>query len=377
MKECVIEMLTKIEVTNFKSFNEKFTFDLNKTNSFEFSKECVKDGIVSKALIYGQNGCGKSNLGFAIFDLISHLTDKNKEPDYYKNYLNADSNENLATFNFEFKFDDNRVTYTYTKHNQEILISEKIVINNQEFASIDRNQSSKFIVNAKGTETLNTDIRDSNISIISYISKNSILEENIINNTFNKFKKFINGMLYFRSLNDRCYIGFEQGSRHITNDIVNRDNLEDFEELLNNAGIRCKLESQVNDSKNELFFVFKNKKINFHEIASSGTQSLILFYFWYQRLKEDEGITFLFIDEFDAFYHHLLSKTVINKLKEITNTQILLTTHNTSLLTNDLLRPDCYFLMYEDKINSLSNSTPKELREAHNIEKMYKAGAFV
>ena len=45
-------------------------------------------------------------------------------------------------------------------------------------------------------------------------------------------------------------------------------------------------------------------------------------------------------------------------------------------MSNDLLRPDCYFLMYKDSIKSLAKNTTKELREAHNIEKMYKAGSF-
>ncbi len=58
------------------------------------------------------------------------------------------------------------------------------------------------------------------------------------------------------------------------------------------------------------------------------------------------------------------------------DSQVILTTHNTSLMSNDLLRPDCYFLMYKDKINPLSELTDKELRLAHNIEKMYRAGAF-
>jgi AAA15 family ATPase/GTPase len=83
----------------------------------------------------------------------------------------------------------------------------------------------------------------------------------------------------------------------------------------------------------------------------------------------------VFIDEFDAFYHHSLSALIIEKLKE-TGVQFILTTHNTSVITNDLLRPDCYFLMSKHNIRSLSKSTAKELREAHNIEKMYKAGSF-
>ena len=100
-----------------------------------------------------------------------------------------------------------------------------------------------------------------------------------------------------------------------------------------------------------------------------------MFYFWLQRLREEEKVSFLFIDEFDAFYHHELSAFLVNELKK-TGIQFILTTHNTSIIINDLLRPDCYFLIYKESIKSLAKCTSKELREAHNIEKMYKAGLF-
>lgn len=369
-------MLTKIEISNFKSFNKNFIFDLNNTSSFAFNKECIENSIVNKAIIYGQNGCGKSNLGFAIFDLISHLTDKEISTKYYLNYLNANNDDLKATFEFTFKFEENTVKYAYTKSNYQTLISEELIINNKSYASINREESTIFKTTALGAETLNKDLGDSNISIISYISRNSILLEDNINNTFKQFEEFINNMLYFRSLDDKCYIGYEQGEHYIANDIVEHNNLEDFELFLNNAGITCKLTSKKVDDTNHIYFVFNNKNILFFDIASSGTTALALFYFWYQRLKNNDGVSFLFIDEFDAFYHHSLSRIIIEKLKEITNTQIILTTHNTSIISNDLLRPDCYFLMYSDKIKSLSRSTQKELREAHNIEKMYRAGSF-
>ncbi len=45
-------------------------------------------------------------------------------------------------------------------------------------------------------------------------------------------------------------------------------------------------------------------------------------------------------------------------------------------MSNDLLRPDCYFSMNKERVVSFANLTTKELRLAHNIEKMYKAGKF-
>lgn len=121
---------------------------------------------------------------------------------------------------------------------------------------------------------------------------------------------------------------------------------------------------------------FDRNELDFYSNCSTGVRSLTLFYYWIQSIRfSDNPPSLLFIDEFDAFYHLNLSENLVKELKKC-NSQIILTTHNTSLMSNKLLRPDCYFLMYKDGINSLADSTDKEIREAHNIEKMYRAGAF-
>ena len=121
-----------------------------------------------------------------------------------------------------------------------------------------------------------------------------------------------------------------------------------------------------------IYCKFKSGEVDFFEIASRGTKSLALFYAWLIRLNE---ASFVFIDEFDAFYHVDLAKRVVEELLKL-NVQAILTTHDTTIMTNDLLRPDCYFVLSEGKIKSLSDLTEKELRQAHNLEKMYRAGAF-
>ena len=89
-----------------------------------------------------------------------------------------------------------------------------------------------------------------------------------------------------------------------------------------------------------------------------------------------QNASFVFIDEFDAFYHFELAKSVENHLKKIKGVQIFTTTHNTDLMSNDLLRPDCYFILKDNEIKAISDLSEKELRLAHNLQKMYKAGAF-
>jgi len=369
-------MLTKFEVTNFKNFEKTLTFDFKNIKNYKFNQECIVDGTAYKFLIYGHNGMGKSNLGFAMLDLVSHLTDKNFNKDKSMHYINASSASDIATFKYEFKFKESSVVYIYTKKSIDVLISEKLIINDTLYASIDRRKSTVAEIFAKGTENLNKDIGDSKVSILSYIGKNSILDEEENNRVFNEFLDFVNKMLFFRSLEENRYIGLEQGTKAIDEDIISHDNVKDFEYFLNEMGIDCKLDILKVDLLNikQLVFDFGNTQIPFFEIASSGTKSLALFYFWVQRLKYNK-VKFVFIDEFDAFYHHTLSFKIIEQLKKI-DIQVIVTTHNTSLITNELLRPDCYFLLKNNEIKSLANRTVKELREAHNIEKMYKADSF-
>lgn len=369
-------MLATFEVENFRNFDGKFILDLSQSNGYEFNKECVKNGIVNKAVVYGYNGTGKSNLGFAIFDIVSHATDKKTSSAYYENYLYAGKKCTLAKFKYHLKLKNGEVLYEYGKESFEKIIFEKIEINGKLFASIDRNISSSIEINAKGAENTKKDIGDSQISVVAYIKNNVILDEDKDNECFKEFIEFVEGMLFFRSLNGNDYIGYEQGRTEIERDIIEKGKIKEFESFIQNSGIDMKIVAAENDDKKYLAVNFDGKRIPFFEIASQGTKSLVLFYYWLLRITaEDSKVSFVFIDEFDAFYHHDLSIKIIEILKRA-NAQVVLTTHNTTVMTNDLLRPDCYFFLQHNGIKSLSQRTRKELRLAHNIEKMYRAGAF-
>ena len=88
--------------------------------------------------------------------------------------------------------------------------------------------------------------------------------------------------------------------------------------------------------------------------------------------------SFIYLDEFDAFYHYEMSEKVINFFKRrYPKCQIVMTSHNTNLMTNRLMRPDCLFILSRaGTLTALSNATKRELREGHNLEKMYISGEF-
>ena len=356
-------MLAKFRVSNFKNFGENFELDFTKVNKYDFNKECIKNDLINNAIIYGKNGVGKSNLGFAIFDIIGHLTDKNNNEENYRNYINAYSNDNLAHFYYEFHINDYKIIYEYKKTDNKSIEYEKFSIDNNILASIDRKKSNIATINFKGTETLNKNLENNTeISVLKYIQSNSVLEKNNINDTFSNFMNFVDRMLFFRSLKQNEYIGLETGSTNLEEDLISKNLIPDFELFLNKAGIECKLKVIRTVGERQLFFDFDKKQIRFLDIASQGTISLVLFYFWLQKIKEKNKVSFLFIDEFDAFYHHELSKLIVEELKN-TGVQFVLTTHNTSI-------------MNKEEIKSLPNATVKELREGHNLEKIYKADGF-
>lgn len=363
-------MLVEFKVKDFKNFEKELIFSLDQIKNYEFSLEAIKNHTVKTSLVYGINGSGKSNLGLALFDITLNLTDKEKNYSNYENFLNLNSNLN-AQFNYMFKFDSSFLEYKYEKDSADHMIREELIINGQREIYYDHINHSGT-VSLKGTETLNTDLNEKNMSFVKYIRNNTVLIDNDINEIFNKFINFVDNMLLFSSLERNFYQGFRLGPEKIANLIIKSGKLKDFESFLRDVGIEYKLVEKTIEGQKLMFCDFEKNQVDFYSIASRGTISLTLFYCW---LLELDKVSLVFIDEFDAFYHNKLARTVVGKVLE-SKAQAILTTHNTSIMDNDLLRPDCYFNLVNGSIKSFALSTSKELRKAHNVEKMYKAGSF-
>ncbi len=158
--------------------------------------------------------------------------------------------------------------------------------------------------------------------------------------------------------------------------LENSEKLKDFEEFLNAMGIECSLVlKKLPDGQRELYFAHE-KLIPFFQNASSGTLALVTLY---RRLVSRVWeASFIYLDEFDAFYHYEMAENLIRFFKiKYPKCQIIMTSHNTNLMTNRLMRPDCLFILSRiGTLTSLCNATPRELREGHNLEKMYISGEF-
>lgn len=366
-------MLSKFIVENFKGFDEPLILDFTASN-YSFNQNLIRNGLVNKAILYGKNGIGKSSLGVALFDITEHLTDKQKMNQVYvQNYKNLNHiNENVK-FTYFFKFGNDVVEYYYEKKNRYDLIKEILKINNKVIINYDYFDSAHQFVDKNIINNLNIDLVDNKLSIVKYIYRNT--PTNTIP-MITKMVQFCENMLWYRSLSEgNTYSGFTNGVSSLVEKLYESGKLKDFQQFLKQNGLDYNLKFESINGNHELFALYnggKNKAL-FISLASTGTMALFLFYIW--KITVFDKLTFLFIDEFDAFLHYEASENLIKILDE-SNFQMILTTHNTDLLSNKLTRPDCCYIMTKNKISNFSNATNRELREGHNLEKLFKSGEF-
>lgn len=365
-------MLIKFEVENFKNFKNKIVLDLSNTKGYEFKKDLIKNNAVRGGIIFGKNASGKSNLGYAIFDIVNHLTDKEKTTIDVFPYKNLNSDSKYVAFVYLFKFDGVEVEYKYSKIDPEQLNNEILKINGKTVIEYDYSIN-HGICKLSGTENLNKVLDNNKLSFVKYINNNSVLEKDFTNDVFKQFIDFVDKMLLFYSLDYNRYFGYKNGSESIADAIVKKGKLNDFENFLKEREINCRLISREINGQNKIYVKYKHGEADFYSVASTGTKSLALFYYW---LINGEDASFIFMDEFDAYYHFELSREIVEEIINRTNAQVLFTSHNTNLMNNDLFRPDCLFILQNKGIKAMCDLTDKELRKAHNLQKMYKAGAF-
>ncbi len=379
-------MLKKFTLKNYKNFKDEISIDFENIAGYQFSTDCITDGTIGKMLIYGRNATGKTNLGKALLDICTTMFGGRRYVDTGI-FLNADSTDETASFSYKFRFENNELVYRYSRFSNQKLRDEELIIDGKTIFSCDfeNNQFDFNNLEYINAGTASTDrylqsldigdeeeLQEPKLPFLRWLISNVALSNvSILIKLANYVRRMLmikgeKGMLRIsRIINDGFYKILEDSN-----------SLKDLELFLNDMGIECRLIiKKLPDGQRELYFKHE-KLVPFYETASSGTLALVDLY--RKLFLRSHDPSFIYLDEFDAFYHYEMAEKVINFFKKrYPKCQIIITSHNTNLMTNQLMRPDCLFILSrEGRLTALCNATERELREGHNLEKMYISGEF-
>ncbi len=383
-------MLKKFQVRNYKNFKDTLVADFSKVGGYQFNTECITGNTIGKSIIYGRNATGKTNFGRALMDikLVIGSSQGLREQDYI---LNADSEESCAVFHYEFSFNNTEIVYEYSRKLNFDLCIEKLIVGGRMVYELNYDEK-KFMncdLNILGIESLQLDRymevlehnvddieneENTQISFIRFILNNSPL---MPDSPLRTMESFVRGMSFIGVNSQISTTQFQTKLLSaFTRYIDAADNLMDFQNFLNIMGVDCELNiKELPDGNRELYFNH-NKQLPFWKTASSGTRALTNLYcrFIFMNSK----VPFVFLDEFDAFFHYEMSENIVNYFKKFCpESQVIMTTHNTNLMTNHIVRPDCVFILSTSgQLTALCDATERELREGHNLEKLYIGGEF-
>lgn len=361
-------MLKKFTVSNYKNFKDEISLDFSKIGEYSFNMDSL-----SMRLICGRNATGKTNFGTALLDIKILLYGMFRN-DENSVLINADS-QDTAKFIYEFQFGSDEVIYKYSRFANTELCDEELYINGEAIFKCDF-KNSKF--DFKGLSIISAETVNTN----RYLKKDEMDNEYVlpflrwlINNTaFSDDSVLIRLSKYVRKM-DMITVGHDllYSNRNFLENLKNPVYLHNFEDFLNVMGIECKLVLQeLPDGQAELYFS-QNKLVPFYSTASSGTLALTSLY---QKIVSNCSL--IYIDDFAAFYHYEMAEKLISFFKtKYPKCQLIMTSHNTNLMTNKIMRPDCLFILSSrGTLTALCDATERELREGHNLEKMYIRGEF-
>jgi len=387
-------MLKKFTVRNYRNFENEISIDFQDIAGYQFSTDCITDGVIGKMLIYGRNATGKTNLGKAIIDIKYTLTGN-----FYGGegaFLNANSGSDTAFFRYVFQFGNQEVIYQYEKSASQMLWSEALWIDEVSIFHCDFLNKTYFFQNLSYIEAETANVErymqylegvadrevdtdpDPGLPFLRWLINNVALKSDSIVIRLSDYVKRMVMMTVSNVVSIHNSLVFQMKKKYdnFFELLAAPGELDNFEEFLNAMGITCSLVlKKLPDGQQELYFS-NGKLIPFYENASSGTISLSNLYRGLVSVMK--AASFVYLDEFDAFYHYEMAENVIKFLKrKYPKSQIVLTSHNTNLMTNRLMRPDCLFILSgKGTLTALCHATLRELREGHNLEKMYISGEF-
>jgi hypothetical protein len=412
-------MIEEFSFGNFWSFKDIQTLNmtaakiksknshLDNINVFPINKDI---SLLKSKAIYGANASGKSNVIKALVSFIRIIKDSVKEEkalDLIDSFQLSIETENMPTF-FQLIFRIGKIRYRYgfeaddksiksewlfstpNKREQLLFIREnKLIVKISKTHFEEGVMYQKLFENSKDPIFTDTSLFLTHLSSTGFgkLSKQivkTISSVSIISGLGHRGMYGVAGDSLSDSVKKKFILDFLKKAD------TGIDDLDTVE--ITNENLSGNLEDEVKgDFKKGKIIVSSRTKYNvelkpegksdfsFGMQESEGTKKMFeLSPFIYRSLKEG---TPLLIDEFDSRFHPLLTKKIVELYNSIENkkAQLIFTTHDTNLLSSDLLRRDQIDFVEKDKYGASHLYTLVEIKGVRNdasFEKDYIQGKY-
>jgi AAA15 family ATPase/GTPase len=414
-------MIEEFNFANFWSFKEEQTLNMTASkiksnNQLLDSNNIIQiDGklpLIKSKAIYGANASGKSNVIKALVSFIriisTSVKDDNvlnilepfklslesiKQPTFFQLVFRIKN----VRYRYGFEADEKSIKsewlfYTPKKREQTLFIREGqeiIEVNNKHFE-----EGNKFISLLDFDDDENTIFRNNSLFLTSLssfgfgkISKlivKSISSIMVINGLGHGGMYSTAGEALENSEKKDFILSFLKNADTGINDIesieITKENLpedidDDFKEDFKKGKVIISSRSQYdknNKKTRDIPFILGGQE-------SEGTVKMFeLSPFIYNALKDGRTLV---IDEFDSRFHPLLTKKIVELFNSESNlkSQLIFTTHDTNLLSSEILRRDQIDFVEKDKYGASHLYTLVEIKGVRNnasFEKDYIQGKY-
>jgi AAA15 family ATPase/GTPase len=412
-------MIEEFSFGNFWSFKDIQTLNmtaakiksknalLDTNNVFSVNKEL---SLIKSKAIYGANASGKSNVVKALGTFIRIIRDSAKE----EKALSLIDSFQLSTetvpqptffqlifrvgktrYRYGFEADDKSIKSewlfsTPSKREQPLFIREKneiVEINQTHFAEGVLYQ--KLLENSKDQVFTDTSLFLTHLNSIGFAKLSKQISQKISSITIisglgHRGMYSIAGESLRDAIKKKFILDFLRKADVGIDDLetieVTNENLPDnVEEEVKQELKKGKIIVSSRTQFDSNLKAIGKSEFSFGNQESEGTKKMFeLSPFIYRSLKD--GVP-LVIDEFDSRFHPLLTKKIVELYNspENKNSQLIFTTHDTNLLSPELLRRDQIDFVEKDKYGASHLYTLVEIKGVRNdasFEKDYIQGKY-
>lgn len=386
-------MLKSFSVEGYRSFHNKVVLDLGSPHDYGWHNDpaandaYITDGVVSNALVLGGNATGKTNLGRALMDVRNNFSRRGPWPmrdESDPSFINGDLDGDHASFEYEFIISGQDIAYRYEKDGLQRIAYERLRVGQSTIFEVDRTNDIHDFggMGQIGATGLNWDFSDEELSVLGYLSNSLPRKQAPL---VYELRRFIDGM---DMIGVPSSVPRRISMRGPLRRIARSEQLvRELERFLRENGVHERLKVIEGPEGEPSLYFGHRRPIPFELACSSGTTTLLLLFSRFFMRPYREGPSLVYIDEFDAYLHFEVAERLVRSFGGVGSCQTVCSTHNTSLLRNTTMRPDCVFVIAREaqdgggtcprlRIRSLADSTEREIRRINNVEHLYRNGEF-